>query len=75
MAAHRWEMTKEQPRNDRYRTYVCIRCGKGPIQKDIYDSKGGLVTAAKNAGISPDCNLEICKDIHEEELYVDKDDE
>jgi hypothetical protein len=66
MAAHVWDLAKDQPRNDRYRAYVCTRCGKGPIQKDVFDDKSSLLEAAKKAGISPDCNIEIARKIMED---------
>jgi hypothetical protein len=66
MAAHVWDLAAKQPRDDRYRAYVCTRCGKGPIQKDVLDGKDSLLDAAKKAGISTDCNIEIAKKIMEE---------
>jgi hypothetical protein len=65
MAAHTWELAAKQPRNDRYRHYTCTRCGKGPIQKDVFDDKSSMLDAAKKAGIEPDCYEQIAKDIHE----------
>jgi len=65
MAAHVWELADKQPRNDRYRAYTCTRCGKGPIQKDVYDDKDSLLDAAKKAGIAADCYIEVAKGIHE----------
>lgn len=66
MASHVWDLAKEQPRNDRYRAYVCTRCGKGPIQKDVLNAKGSLLDAAKQAGIDPNCYNEIVKKIHDD---------
>jgi hypothetical protein len=66
MTAHVWDLAATQPRNDRYRTYVCKRCGKGPVQKDVFDTKQSLLEAAKQAGISSDCNVEIVKKIHDD---------
>jgi len=66
MAAHVWELSEKQPRNDRYRAYTCTRCGKGPIQKDVYDDKGSLLDAVKKAGISTDCYLEVARKVMED---------
>jgi hypothetical protein len=66
MAIHIWELYENQPLNDRFRTYKCSRCGKGPIQKDIFNDKDSLLEAAKKAGVSPDCNIEIAKKIMED---------
>ena len=65
MAAHTWMLAKDLPRNDRYRTYVCSRCGAGPVQKDILADKSSITNAAKSQGVSPDCYLEIASKIHE----------
>ncbi len=65
MTAHNWELAENQPTFDRYRDYVCSRCGAGPIRKDIYDGKDSLVSAAKRVGVSSDCNLVIAGKIHD----------
>lgn len=64
MANHVWELVVPQPKNDRYRTFKCPRCGKGPIKKDIFSS-ASFAELAKKAGISPDCNIEIVRDVHD----------
>ncbi len=66
MAAHTWELSENQPRNDRYRLYICTRCGKGPVQKDVFDDKEAITAAAKKIGISSDCNVEIVRKIMDE---------
>ncbi len=66
MAAHVWDLAAQQPRDDRYRAYVCTRCGKGPIQKDVLDGKDSLLDAAKKAGIDPDCYIEVARKIMED---------
>ena len=66
MTAHIWSLDAQQPLNDRYRAYKCTRCGKGPIQKDILSAKDSLLDAAKRAGISSDCSIEIVKKIMED---------
>jgi len=63
MANHKWELSGRQI-NDRYRQYTCARCGKGPVVKDVLSDKT-ITALAKKAGILPNCNEEICKNIQE----------
>ncbi len=66
MAAHVWELATDVPSfGDQYRVFKCSRCGAGPIKKNILTGKGSFLELAKQAGISPDCNLQIAKDIME----------
>ena len=64
MAAHVWELT-DGPQSDGYRSFQCSRCGAGPIKKNVHAGKGSFLELAKKAGISPDCNIQIAKDIME----------
>ena len=66
MANHKWENTGNRSRGDRYREYVCTRCGIGPVFKDVFEDKQAIATAAKKQGLSTDCNVEIVKKIQEE---------
>ena len=61
-AIHRWELTAL--RGD-LRHYTCKRCGVGPVVINVLSGKDSINKVAKRRGISPDCNIEIVKDVQE----------
>lgn len=66
---HNWELVPEDPSktgvSSDVRTYVCGRCGAGPLTVLAFDGKNGIRRAAKNLEIHMDCSVHIAKGVME----------
>lgn len=65
---HKWELNRIESQSIKsdVRTYICVRCGAGPLTVRVIDGKYGIRKAAKNLKINMDCNVQITKKIMEE---------
>lgn len=63
---HRWELVPHDPRiRSEVRSYVCSRCGAGPITVKVMDGKRGIRKAVKNLKIHVDCSVQQVKEVME----------